>query len=488
MKISIRKKIIGAFSVVIMVGGLIWFTSDYNLIILNRKLQIIENKNELLNTILEARRYEKNYFLFLDRENLEQAIVYTIQAEKKMAQIIENFGKYTLAKNLDEHLNELREYKNAMRSLIGFYQKDGPLKTNGQLVENLEKNYEEIRNRGRKVTEDMENMVYQERLNVNYMVNKSRRILFVASLAVFILCVLVAVFLLFNVNRPLKSIEDAIRKIAQGDFTNIPAISAGAEFDSLVNSLNAMIDELHKRTEQLVQSRKMASLGTLTSGVAHELNNPLNNISTSVQIVREELQEGNVEFLKGLLLETEQQVERARDIVKALLEFSRERSFSPKLTSLRDLVKKTIQLIKGEVPSNVELQTDFPDDICVDVDSRRIQQVLINLIINGIQAMEDGGTLKIEASEQPDKNMVSIRIQDTGKGIYHEDLPKIFDPFFTTKDVGKGSGLGLSVSHGIVTQHGGQIEVTSRLGEGTTFIIDLPGCRNPQAADAGNTG
>lgn len=484
MKISIRKKIIGAFSVVIMVGGLIWFTSDYNLIILNRKLQIIENKNVLLNTILEARRYEKNYFLFLDLENLEQAVVYTIQAENKMAQLIENFGKYTLTRKLDEHLNELREYKNSMSSLIGFYQKGGSLKTNEHLIGSLEKYYEEIRNRGRKVTEDMENMVYQERLNVNYMVKKSRRILFIASIAVFVLCVFVAVFLVFNVNRPLKSIENAIRKIAQGDYTNIPAISAGAEFDSLVSSLNTMIDELNKRAEQLVQSRKMASLGTLTSGVAHELNNPLNNISTSVQIVIEELEEGDIKYMKGLLLETEKQVERARDIVKALLEFSRERSFNPKLVYLRDLVDKSIQLIRGEIPSNVELQTNFSDDICINADFRRIQQVLINLVINGIQAMEDGGVLKIEASEQPDEKMVSIQIQDTGRGILQEDLPKIFDPFFTTKDVGKGSGLGLSVSHGIVTQHGGQIEVHSQPGEGTAFTILLPGCRDTQAAES----
>lgn len=488
MKISVRQKIILAFSVVIMVGVFVWAASDYTNVILTRKLQIIEYKNALLNTILEARRYEKNYFLYLDRKNLEQAMIYANDAERKLNQLIEKFGRYTAAKNLDEKLKELEIYKNSLHALLGFYDADGFLIKDAHLSEDFGKLQVTIRNRGRRVTEDTEQMVYLEGLNVNRLVKNSRLYLFAASIFVFVLCVLVAFFLVFNVNRPMKSIERAIHKIAQGDYTNIPAISAGAEFDSLVSSLNTMIEELNKRTEQLLQNRKLVSMGTLTSGVAHELNNPLNNISTSVQIVLEELEEGETDFLKGLLTETEKQVERARDIVKALLEFSRERSFSPAPVPVKDLFDKTIQLIRGEVPANVELKTEFPDDILINVDSRRIQQVLINLIINGIQAMEDGGVLSIRASEGKDTGTVQIQIQDTGKGISPEDLPKIFDPFFTTKDVGKGSGLGLSVSYGIIEQHRGKIEVTSQSGEGTTFTIVLPGEKGATAVGAIDTG
>ena len=235
-----------------------------------------------------------------------------------------------------------------------------------------------------------------------------------------------------------------------------------------------MISELNKRSDQLVQSEKMASLGTLTSGVAHELNNPLNNISTSIQILLEELEDADLEYKKRLLTETEGQIQRARDIVRALLEFSRERSFSLHQVYFKDLVDNTLKLIKGEVPTHVQLTVEVPDEIQGEMDPRRIEQVLINFILNGIQAMEDGGVLSIRACRESNEDDFYFEVSDTGKGIPPQDLGKIFDPFFTTKDVGKGSGLGLSVSHGIIEQHGGRIEVKSEVGKGTTFTVFLP--------------
>jgi signal transduction histidine kinase len=195
-----------------------------------------------------------------------------------------------------------------------------------------------------------------------------------------------------------------------------------------------------------------------------------------------------MEYKRELLTETEKQIDRARDIVKALLEFSRERTFSLKPVRFKELVDDTIKLIKGELPADVELKVDVPDDIRGTMDGRRIQQVLINLILNGLQAMEDGGILSINARKQEDDEMFCIQVRDTGKGILETDLPKIFDPFFTTKDASgpprqgssnsvikqPGTGLGLSICHGIVEQHGGRIEVESRQGEGTTFTIYLP--------------
>jgi signal transduction histidine kinase len=240
-----------------------------------------------------------------------------------------------------------------------------------------------------------------------------------------------------------------------------------------------MIEELNRRSEQLVQKEKMASLGTLTSGVAHELNNPLNNISTSVQILMEELQDTGGGYHKELLAETEHQVDRARDIVKALLEFARDTSFSPREIRLKPLVIKTLKLIRGEVPANVSIEVDIPDSISAELDPRRIQQVLINLIINGVQAMGGNGRLDIVATEMPDGRGFYLQVRDTGEGISPENLHKIFTPFFTTKDaghkdVGEGSGLGLSVCHGIIEQHGGHIKVESELGKGSIFTVFFP--------------
>jgi two-component system NtrC family sensor kinase len=490
VRISIRRKIILVFTVFVMVGGLIWFLNYYKHHLLNQKLQIIEKKQDLFNTILEARRYEKNYFLFLDVDNLRDALSYTRQAEQKLLGIIEKYHKYTLAGNLEENLRDLKNYEHSLVTLLNFYQQSGVQKMDENLIQDFPARRSETRALGRKITGDMEHMVRAEHKYVTNLIKDSRAYHFMALAGMFGLSILAVLFLFFNVNRPLKSIEEAIHKIVLGDYSNIPSISTGDEFESLVTSLNNMISELNRRSEQLIQTKKLASLGTLTSGVAHELNNPLNNISTSVQILLEELEEGNLEYKRELLTETENQIQRAKDIVRALLEFSRERSFSLKQVRLRELVDNTIKLIKGELPAEVELRVEVTDEIQGNMDARRIQQVLLNLILNGVQAMEQGGVLDIRAFKDREKREFGFQVQDTGKGIPEENLSKVFDPFFTTKEAFRssepgppayhgiaeqqGSGLGLSISHGIVEQHGGRIEVESKLGEGTTFTVYLP--------------
>lgn len=235
-------------------------------------------------------------------------------------------------------------------------------------------------------------------------------------------------------------------------------------------------EALKKQSTQLMQARKLASLGVLTAGVAHELNNPLNNISTSIQIVLEELEEDNIEFKRNRLLEVEKQVERARDIVRALLEFSREKALSFKRVQFKNLVEKATDFIKGQLPSEISINMEVPEDFEVNVDPKRIRQVLINLISNSLQAMTEGGVLTIKAweSREDDAKMLYFQVQDTGHGISKQDVNKIFDPFFTTKDVGKGSGLGLSISHSIIEQHGGRIEVESVPEKGSKFTVILP--------------
>lgn len=479
-----------AFTIFVLVGGLIWFLNYHKHHLLNQKLQVTEKKEDLFNTILEARRYEKNYFLYLDVNNLKEALSYIRLAEKKLLNIIEKHSKYTLAGNLDESLRDLQRYEHSLDILLGFYEKSGSLKLDVPLLKDFAAHRKESRALGRKITGDMERMVSGERKYVYQLVEESRIYHFMALGGIFVLSILAVLFLFFNVDRPLKSIEAAIHKIAVGDYTNIPSISTGDEFESLVTSLNNMIHELNRRSEQLIQTKKLASLGTLTSGVAHELNNPLNNISTSVQILLEELEDADPEYKRQLLTETEKQVERARDIVKALLEFSRERTFTLKQVRFKDLVEDTLRLIKGELPAGVELKVEVPEEIQGNMDSRRMQQVLLNLILNGIQAMEGGGVLKIVAWKQEEEGEFCFQVQDTGKGIAEENFSKIFDPFFSTREATRasesgppayhsiveqqGSGLGLSICHGIVERHGGRIEVESKLGEGTTFTVRLP--------------
>ena len=460
-----------------MISTLIWFLNYYKYQLINEKLQIIEKKDQVFNMILEARRYEKNFFLFNNAEDLNQSIDYVKRAEAHLKEVIAEHGHYTVERDLEKRHQMLSDYLGALQSIgattgARHHPSTAVTDQGTKIVAKQQKDH--IRDLGRLLTDDFESILNRERRLVIQLVHESGYYLYFALAAIFVLTFGIAIFMFFNINKPLESIETAIQKIASGTYAGIPAISSGDVFESLVSSLNHMIQELNRRNEQLVQSEKLASLGTLTSGVAHELNNPLNNISTSVQILLEEIDEENKEFKRELLEETEKQIERARDIVKALLEFSRKGAFNPKPTQFKKLITTTLQMIKGDLPSNVDLEVNIPEDIQADLDSQRIQQVLINLIQNGLQAMANGGMLKISAEQPAGENHFCFRISDTGMGIEKDTLGKIFDPFFTTKTDGRGSGLGLSISHGIIEQHKGHILVESRPNEGTTFTVCLP--------------
>ncbi len=474
MRISVRRQISIAFIALILLGAVNWLINDYQNHVLNLKFNIITEKNRLLNTTLEARRYEKNFFLYYNEQDLAEAIAYANAAQKQLTSIIENYEEYTSSQNLQAYREELRKYRTALVALHQRLRDNSKQSGMNDPQGTGERKHATLRMLGQTITSDLEQMVQQERLSVNRIVQGSRIYIFLGTLIVFLLSICVAFFFIFKINRPLRRIARAVRKIAAGDFEKIPPLNTHDEFDDFVTSLNTMISEVNKRNEQLIQSRKMASLGTLTSGVAHELNNPLNNISTSLQIVVEELDDGDPAYNRELLLDAERQVERTRDIVRALLEFARERDVKSGKSTIRSLVEESIKLIKGELPGSVELHIDIPEDLETVMDFHRMQQVLINLILNAVHAMKNGGQLIIRASENTDKKEICLEVQDTGAGIPAAHLDKIFDPFFTTKEVGQGTGLGLSVSHGIIKSHGGEINVASEEGRGTTFYICLP--------------
>lgn len=476
MKFNLRQKIFLHFCIFFIVNGAIWMFSYYSNTIMNQKLRILEKKNDLLNTILEARRYEKNFFLRKDKKDLLEAISYIEKTEKKQKAIENDFaGHLGIEEVIQDRSLSISAYKDIMMTLRDIYGTGENFMKNGNLTGKVMALQEQVTCLGREITTEIEQVERNEREKVFSLLNRSRNYLLMTLVSLFFLTILTAFFLVLNVNIPLKSIEDSIRKIVRGDFTKIPGMKTGDEFESLAHSLNVMIEELDKRKQQLVQAEKMSSLGTLTSGVGHELNNPINNISTSIQILREELEEPDIDYKRELLIQAEDQIDRARDIIRALLEFSRQTEFFIERVKFSQLVQSTMHLIAGEIPADIEIRTDIPDDLECKLDVRRIQQVLLNLIINGIHAMaDDGGTLQISAFKDRDNGRFTFRLTDTGTGMSEETVQKIFDPFFTTKEVGEGSGLGLSIIHGIIQQHGGTIEVESREGLGSTFTIQLP--------------
>ena len=270
--------------------------------------------------------------------------------------------------------------------------------------------------------------------------------------------------------------------------------SRDREIVSLTNALNRMLRERELHERHLIQSEKLASLGTLLSGVAHELNNPLSNISTSAQILAEEMGPGSCELAGELVGQIGEQTDRARNIVRSLLEFSRDREFRKEPLPLRPLVEETVRFLKGQIPPGVSVEVAVPDEITLPGDRQRLQQVFLNLVKNAVEAVppESGrvvvsarrvpagvarqidAALVVHGAGLPGGDVIEIEVRDNGPGIPPEIRKKIFDPFFTTKDVGKGSGLGLFVVYEIIEEHDGCIAVESAPGGGTVFTIRLP--------------
>ncbi len=283
--------------------------------------------------------------------------------------------------------------------------------------------------------------------------------------------------------RPIGSIVRMTRRVREGDLSARIDVTPPGELGAICSSVNEMaaaVEEREKRLEafaqrQIGQSEKLAAIGRLAAGVAHEINNPLTGVLTFAHLLKEKphMTEEDHEDLDLLVKETT----RVRDIVRSLLEFSRESASDRRDLDLNDLVRSTIRLLESQklyrrIQFEVELEAA---PVLLVGDAGQLKQVLLNLLLNACEAMPEGGALTVSTAIEHEG--VRLEVADTGCGIPAEHLDAIFDPFFTTKPVGSGTGLGLSVSYGIVQQHGGTIRADSAPGRGTRFVVRLP--RNP---------
>lgn len=238
------------------------------------------------------------------------------------------------------------------------------------------------------------------------------------------------------------------------------------------------VTEKKKLEKTLIQSEKLATIGLLSSGIAHELRNPLNIIETARYYIQDFLNDPNPD-IKVKLDIIRKNVQRASKIINNLLEFSRQSEHDREQINLNNLIDNTIALIGKELTAkkidfSIECHENYNAYFSVD----SLKQVLLNIIINAMQAMPEGGELTIDI-EQPSAEWIDIKITDTGMGIPEENLPHLFSPFFTTKEVGVGTGLGLYIAHIMIEREGGEIKVKSEVGKGTTFTISLPNMHKP---------
>jgi two-component system NtrC family sensor kinase len=250
----------------------------------------------------------------------------------------------------------------------------------------------------------------------------------------------------------------------------------GETFNLMASSLKERDDKLKEYTnQQIMKTERLATLGQLAAGVAHEINNPLGTISLYAQMILDELGKDNDSCRENLAV-VMKQTNRAGRIVRDLLEYARQAEPEMKALNINEVLKKSIAITTHpaelqNVNVTMNLAPELPNS---QGDSAKLEQVFVNIIINALQAMPKGGELTVSTRPAEDKKFIEIEISDTGCGISHENQGKLFDPFFSTKSTGEGTGLGLSVSLGIVEKHNGTIDVESNVGEVSIFIVRLP--------------
>jgi two-component system NtrC family sensor kinase len=464
--LNIRQKVILGFAACVLAIGFVGGFSYHYLHAIQVKQHVVQIADDLREIVLEIRRYEKNYLLYGMNEDFRENRRYVQKALEVLATIVPEVKNLRVASQMDTLKKDLIVYQGLMGQLAESGRR-GQLESRG-----LE---EQLRTRGKTLVDLSIKLVAFERFRILEIINTLKTQLLI-SLVVFLAFM---GFIIYIVNRkiilPLRVIENTTERIARGNFKPLPVLDTRDETQRVVEAFNRMVAELERRQDQLVQGKKMSSLGVLTAGIAHQLNNPLNNISTSCQIILEELDQADLDFVRKMLTNVEQEVYRARDIVKGLLEFSRVREFSLKPTPLEEVVKRSIRLISSQVSPGIDLVDAVPSDLILELDAQRMQEVFLNLLMNATQAIkETPGEIRIAATADSAKEEAVITIEDTGVGIPKEELDRVFDPFYTTKEVGVGTGLGLSIVYGIIEKHHGHIAVESKTGEGTRFIIRMP--------------
>jgi signal transduction histidine kinase len=446
----------GAF--IILIG----FFAFQNMNLVLTKLRFVEIADDLNASFLEMRLSEKNYFLYHDRQTLAdigekiEGTMGTIETVRE--DIIRAIGET----DLNSLESRLRAYKAAVDTTALSPALD-PLMQ------------QQLRTEGKKLKEFSDSITHLERKRVNEIILSSKHILIFSFWLILASALLISHFISKKIVRSLREIEKMTRSISEGNFAQVANARPRDELGAVIDAVNHMSEELAHREEQIIQSKKLASLGILTAGVAHEITNPLNNISMIAQTYDEMYDRLPDRQRRELVGKVDAETERIRKIVKNLLDFSKPKDANPKEADINAVVQRTLTLVQNMIDvQNIELIVRLTEELPhLFVDEHQVQQVLVNLITNAVQAMSAGGKLFIASRLGKGGDSVEITVKDTGKGIQPEFLPHIFDPFFSTKGEG-GTGLGLSVSYGIIKNHRGEIRVESKTGVGTTFTIELP--------------
>ncbi len=550
---KIRDKLFFGFGLYIVLAAILGFFAYKELRTIGTRLTLVETADDITNTILEVRRYEKNFLLFRDKDSFEELQKYlgsfkssilSIQAEivheigsdnytmmksaiaeyeQLIAAIAENF---TVQKKQEALVREMG--RQAERTVTGEelqlllvlrrYEKNVMLYKNRQVYDVFKRTYEnsrlgihpgvrhyqtivaklyglyeaeklsldKMRLTAREIQTFTQNLSKKERSDIATTIRMSINLQVMALALIVVAGTIINIKLAKSIATPLRTLEKISRKISEGDFSEHIEVKGKDELASLETAFNQMedrlknalwslehtIEKLREKQAQLVEAEKLALVGKLAAGIAHEINNPLTSVLTFSNLMLEQCppEDPRHEKLKLMARETN----RARTIVRQLLNFGRETVIKLEKININQPVTEIADSLTAQdafkgIGLDMKLGDNLPD---VDADPAQIGQVVMNLLLNAIHAITPPG--RIEVLTRHVGKDVEIVFSDTGSGISEEHLHKIFDPFFTTKDTSRGTGLGLAVSYGIMKKHGGDIEVMSEMGKGTTFTVRLP--------------
>jgi signal transduction histidine kinase len=550
---KIRDKLFLGFGLYILLAVLLGFFAYRDLRTISTKMVLVETADDITNTILEVRRYEKNFLLFKDGESLAELQKYLSVLKNSIAaiqtEIVLEIGSdnYTIMKAAIAEYERLvtviaenftaqeeqetlfrkqgRETERAvtgaeLQSLLVLrrYEKNVMLYKNKEaydmfkraydasqlyshsevrqyqaIVTRLYNLYEEekqsldkMRLTAREIQAFTQNLSKKERADIATTIKMAINLQVLALALIVVVGIVINIKLATSIATPIRTLEKISRKIAEGDFSEHIEVKGKDELSSLETAFNQMedrlknalwslehtIEKLREKQAQLVEAEKLALVGKLAAGIAHEINNPLTSVLTFSNLMLEQCPPDDPRHDKLKLMARE--TNRARTIVRQLLNFGRETVIKPEKININEPVSEIADsLVAQDAFKGIDLSMNLGANLTdVYADPAQIGQVVMNILLNAIHSITPPG--RIEVSTRMSGKIVEIVFSDTGAGVPAEHVHKIFDPFFTTKDASKGTGLGLAVSYGIIKKHGGEIEVASTVGKGSTFIVRLP--------------
>ncbi len=477
---SLRNKILSTYGyskLVMLAFAVVVFVDLYYL---DHQIQVGQAVTDFREAILEMRRDEKNLFLYADRSNLDQLMQQADAARAALAGGRDAFVAISGEGAIRLVETELQAYLQQLDGYAALGEADQA------------RARQAIRKLGHALSETSDALSRRERQVLADATRRAGLTLLLAFAAVVILGVAGGLFLVHRVVRPLRELQAGLVAIDEGRARALVQPSRDLEIASFVAAFNAMLRHMRQQQDQARRNEKAAALGVLVSGVAHELNNPLSNISTSAQLLLEEGEAADAGKRQLWLEQIDSETERARRIVRRLLDSVRQPRLQLQRLPLAELVQSSLELVNRQLPPQTHVCVGATADLLIEVDRERLNQVFINLIKNaadagarhitvgaGLAAWDDAyaesGHLEGDpAMLRQSAQAVRITVEDDGPGIPPEVLDHVFDPFFTTRPGGEGTGLGLYLVEEIVGEHSGCIVVDTPAEGGTRFALWLP--------------